>query len=154
MPHHVEHKLLPHDPDQLFAMVADVERYPEFLPWCLGARVTRREGDMMWADLVIGFKMVRERFSSRVELDRAGRRIEVREAGGPFKRLSNRWLFTPVPGGCAVDLTVDFEFRSPLLRQIMELFFAEASRRMVRAFEERARCLYGAASDDRRLAGG
>lgn len=143
MPIHVERKKLPHDPDDMFAMVADVERYPEFLPWCLAARVTRREGDLMWADLVIGFKMVRERFSSRVELDREGRRIEVREAGGPFKHLTNRWTFEPDPAGCVVDFSLDFEFRSPVLRQIMGVFFHEAVRRMVRAFEDRARRLYG-----------
>jgi len=143
MPTYTERRALPHTPDELFAMVADVERYPEFLPWCLAARVTRREEGFMWADLVIGFTMVRERFSSRVEIDREGRRIEVREVNGPFKHLSNRWVFEPDPRGCVVDFAVDFEFRSPVLRQIMGVFFHEAVRRMVRAFEERARRLYG-----------
>ncbi len=144
MPVHAEQRVLPYTPDQLFDLVADVERYPEFLPWCLAARVTRRERDMLWADLLIGFKMVRERFTSRVTLDRANHRIDVIYEEGPFKHLDNRWLFKPAANGhCQLDFHVEFEFRSALLSRIIGVLFHEAVRRMVHAFEGRARKLYG-----------
>ncbi|MBM3480497.1 MAG: type II toxin-antitoxin system RatA family toxin, partial [Alphaproteobacteria bacterium] len=86
MPTHAEKRLLPYSPEQLFDLVAQVERYPEFLPWCLAARIRSRSEDAVVADLVIGFRMIRERFTSHVRLDRA-RRIDVRYADGPFKYL-------------------------------------------------------------------
>ncbi|GAA4258185.1 type II toxin-antitoxin system RatA family toxin [Azospirillum formosense] len=143
MPTHAEKKVLPYTPEQMYRLVADVEKYPEFLPWCLAARIRRREGDVMFADLVIGFKMVRERFTSRVELDEAGRRINVQYTEGPFQYLNNHWIFTPHEGGVCVDFYVDFEFRSKMLQKIMGVLFNEAVRRMVQAFETRANQLYG-----------
>ncbi|WP_353860782.1 type II toxin-antitoxin system RatA family toxin [Azospirillum formosense] len=144
MPTHAEKKVLPYTPEQMYRLVADVEKYPEFLPWCLAARIRRREGDVMFADLVIGFKMVRERFTSRVELDEANRRINVQYTEGPFQYLNNHWIFTPHEGGVCVDFYVDFEFRSKMLQKIMGVLFNEAVRRMVQAFETRAAQLYGA----------
>jgi coenzyme Q-binding protein COQ10 len=144
MPTHAEKKVLPYTPEQMFRLVADVERYPEFLPWCLAARVRRREGPVMWADLIIGFKLLRERFTSRVELDEPASRINVRYTEGPFKHLDNHWLFEPHPNGCRIDFFVDFEFRSRMLQQVMGLFFNEAVRLMVNSFENRAKQLYGA----------
>ncbi|AWJ87579.1 MULTISPECIES: type II toxin-antitoxin system RatA family toxin [Azospirillum] len=144
MPTHAEKKVLPYTPEQMYRLVADVEKYPEFLPWCLAARIRRREGDVMFADLVIGFKMVRERFTSRVELDEANRRINVQYTEGPFQYLNNHWIFTPHEGGVCVDFYVDFEFRSKMLQKIMGVLFNEAVRRMVQAFETRANQLYGA----------
>ncbi|CAO3378496.1 type II toxin-antitoxin system RatA family toxin [Azospirillum argentinense] len=143
MPTHAEKKVLPYTPEQMYRLVADVEKYPEFLPWCLAARIRRREGDVMFADLVIGFKMVRERFTSRVELDEASRRINVQYTEGPFQYLNNHWIFTPQDGGVCVDFYVDFEFRSKMLQKIMGVLFNEAVRRMVQAFETRANQLYG-----------
>ncbi|AIB13741.1 coenzyme Q-binding protein COQ10 [Azospirillum brasilense] len=143
MPTHAEKKVLPYTPEQMYRLVADVEKYPEFLPWCLAARIRRREGDVMFADLVIGFKMVRERFTSRVELDEANRRINVQYTEGPFQYLNNHWIFTPHEGGVCVDFYVDFEFRSKMLQKIMGVLFNEAVRRMVQAFETRANQLYG-----------
>jgi len=143
MPVHSEKKVLPYTPEQMFRLVADVERYPEFLPWCVAARIRRRDGAVIWADLVIGFKMLRERFTSRVELNEPDGRIEVSYAEGPFKHLVNRWAFEPAEGGCRIDFFLDFEFRSRVLQQMMGVFFGEAVRRMVLAFETRARQLYG-----------
>ena len=143
MPTHAEHRLLPYTPEQLFDLVADVERYPEFLPWCLAARVRSRQGNTITADLLIGFKMVRERFTSRVVLDRP-RHIDVSYEEGPFRYLNNHWDFIPQPGGqCRIDFYVDFEFRSRVLQKIIGVLFNEAVKRMVAAFEARARQLYG-----------
>ena len=124
MPTHAEYRLLPYTQEQLFNLVADVERYPEFLPWCLGARV-------------------RERFTSRVVLDRP-QRIDVSYAEGPFRYLNNQWEFIAQPGGqCLIDFYVDFEFRSRVLQKIIGMLFHEAVKRMVAAFEARARQLNG-----------
>ena len=144
MPTHAEHRLLPYTQEQLFNLVADVERYPEFLPWCRGARVRERTGNVITADLLIGFKMVRERFTSRVALDRP-QRIDVSYAEGPFRYLNNHWSFLPQDdGSCVIDFYVDFEFRSRVLQKIIGMLFHEAVKRMVAAFEARARQLYGA----------
>jgi len=145
MPTHAEERVLPYAPEQLFSLVADIERYPEFLPWCVGARIKERRPDLIVADLIIGFRMFRERFTSRVSLDRP-RRIDVEYAEGPFRYLNNHWTFTSDPKGCRVDFFVDFEFRSRLLQRLIEVLFSEAVRRMVGAFEKRARDLYGAPS--------
>lgn len=146
MPTHAEKRVLPYTQAQLFDLVADVERYPEFLPWCLAARIRKRDGETIHADLVIGFKMVRERFTSRVVL-RHPDKIAVTYAEGPFKYLNNHWGFTPLPNGCEIDFFVDFEFKSRMLQKIIEVLFNEAVRRMVAAFEGRARQLYGSGSD-------
>jgi coenzyme Q-binding protein COQ10 len=143
MPTHAERRKLPYTAEQLFDLVADVERYPEFLPWCVGARTRERTPTLITADLLIGFKMVRERFTSRVILDRP-HRIDVSYAEGPFRYLDNHWDFIPQEeGGCVIDFHVDFEFRSRMLQKIIEVLFNEAVKRMVSAFEGRARQLYG-----------
>lgn len=144
MPTHAEKRVLPYTPEQLFRLVAEVERYPEFLPWAVASRIRKREGNVIWADLVIGFKMVRERFTSKVVLDEPGRRIDVEYAEGPFHHLNNHWIFHPHPDGCLVDFYVDFEFRNKVLQTIIGALFNEAVRRMVAAFETRAHQLYGA----------
>lgn len=146
MPTHAEKRVVPFSPDQLFDLVADVQRYPEFLPWCVGARIRKREGDLIVADLVIGYKMIRERFTSRVTLSRDKNRIDVEYADGPFKYLNNHWIFEQREDGCLIDFYVDFEFRSKMLQKIISVFFNEAVRRMVAAFESRAHDLYGPAS--------
>ncbi|HEY9539176.1 MAG TPA: type II toxin-antitoxin system RatA family toxin [Kiloniellaceae bacterium] len=143
MPIHKEKRVLPYSPAQLYGLVIDIEHYPEFLPWCQGARVRTRQENLIVADLIIGFKMFRERFTSRVKPDPAGRRIDVTYAEGPFKYLENHWVFEDHPQGCLIDFYVDFEFRSKLLQKVIEGLFHEAVRRMVRAFETRANQLYG-----------
>ena len=141
MPTHAEKRFLPHTPEQLFDLVADIESYPEFLPWCTASRIREREGDTLRADLVIGFKVFRERFTSTVALDRP-ERIDVRYDNGPFRYLNNHWVFIPAEGGCVIDFYVDFEFRSRLLQSLIGAVFNEAVRRMVTAFETRAGVLY------------
>jgi coenzyme Q-binding protein COQ10 len=156
MPTHAEKRFLPYRPEQLFELVASVDRYPEFLPWCIAARIRSREklpGEpsktLITADLVIGFRMVRERFTSRVTLT-PPRRIDVSYSEGPFRYLNNHWIFEPVApspehpaGGTMLDFYVDFEFHSKLLQSLMSMLFNEAVRRMVAAFEGRAKQLYG-----------
>jgi coenzyme Q-binding protein COQ10 len=142
MPTHAEKRFLPYTPEQVFDLVADIERYPEFLPWCVGARIRERRDNVILGDLLIGWRMVREKFTSRVTLDRPGR-IDVEYAEGPFKYLKNHWLFECQPGGCLVDFYVDFEFRSRMLQGVIAALFNEAVKRMVSAFEKRAKELYG-----------
>jgi coenzyme Q-binding protein COQ10 len=146
MPTHAERRFLPYTADQLYALVADVERYPEFLPWCVGARIKRREeqGRVLIADLIIGFKVLRERYTSRVVLGTG--RIDVSYIDGPFKRLDNHWQFEPGDGGAWLDFYVDFEFKNRLLQGLMGALFNEAVKLMVGAFENRAKALYGAGS--------
>ncbi|NNG02974.1 MAG: type II toxin-antitoxin system RatA family toxin [Inquilinus sp.] len=143
MPTHAEQKLLPYSQAQLFDLVADIERYPEFLPWCLATRTRERQGAVLISDMVIGFRMVRERFTSRVTLARPDR-IDVEYTHGPLSHLNNHWRFLPHPEGCVIDFYVDFEFRSRVLQKLIGVLFNEAVKRMVGAFEERAHALYGA----------
>jgi len=145
MPTHAEQRHLPHTPQQLFDLVADIKRYPEFLPWCRGARVRTETETEVVADLIIGFKGITERFTSRVKLDRQALAIHVAYEDGPFKYLNNHWKFLPGEdeGHCTIDFYVDFEFRSRLLQKMIEFLFEEAVRRMVAAFETRANQLYG-----------
>jgi coenzyme Q-binding protein COQ10 len=141
---HTETRRLPYTPEQMFDLVADVARYPEFLPWCMGARIREQQADMVLADLMIGFKMVREKFTSRVWLKRAERRIDVEYINGPFRQLQNHWTFLDEPnGGCRIEFFLEFEFNSAMLQKLIGVLFHEAVRRMVGAFESRAKQLYG-----------
>ncbi len=147
MPQHSEKRKLPYTAQQMYDLVADVARYPEFLPWTAAARIRARQdfGDheVMEADLVISFKVFRERFGSRVVLWPARHRIETDYLDGPFKHLHSHWEFRDCEGGCEVDFAVDFEFRNAILQKIIGVVFHEAMLRIVRAFEERAVALYG-----------
>lgn len=142
MPTHAEKRVLRYTPEQMFDLVADVRRYPEFLPWCVASRIVSHSDTELLADLTIGFKMFRETFRSRVQLDRP-REVRVQYENGPFRYLNNTWKFTPVEGGTEVDFFVDFEFRSALLQAVIGVVFNEAVRLMVRSFERRAMILYG-----------
>ena len=142
MPTHAEKKILRYTPEQLFDMVADVRRYPEFLPWCVGARVISHKDGELVADLTIGFKMFRETFRSQVTLERP-QHVHVRYLNGPFRYLNNHWRFLPHPQGTEVHFFVDFEFRSRLLQAVIGTVFEQAVSLMVRAFERRAMILYG-----------
>lgn len=143
MPTHAETKTVTYTPEQLFALVADVGKYPQFLPWCVAAKVKSRTASEEVADLTIGFGPFRETFTSRVILTPPGL-IKVRYENGPFRYLNNQWKFQPDPKGCKVDFFVDFEFKSRLLQAAIGVVFNEAVRRMVNAFLKRARDVYGA----------
>lgn len=141
---HSEKRVLPYSPEQLYALVADVKSYPEFLPWCMAARIRHQDDYALEADLIIGFQMFRERFTSYVTLDPDDLEIKVEYAEGPFKYLTNEWRFLEHDDGCEIDFYVDFEFNSRLLQSVIETLFTEAVRRMVGAFENRADTLYQA----------
>jgi len=143
MPTHSEHKVVHYRPEQLFDLVADVGKYPDFLPWCVAARVLSRTDTELVADLTIGFGPFRESFKSRVALQRP-EKIRVRYENGPFRYLNNQWGFVPHPAGTTVNFFVDFEFRSRLLQAAIGVVFNEAVRRMVNAFIKRAGDIYGA----------
>ncbi len=147
MPTHSETRRLPYSAQQMYDLVADVARYPEFLPWTAAARirsVTEEEDRaIMLADLVISFKVFRERFGSRVTLYPQARKIDTEYLDGPFKHMVSNWAFTDAEDGSDVHFHVDFEFRNKLLQSTATLFFNDAMQRIVRAFERRAGELYG-----------
>ena len=150
MPQHKDSRILPYTADQMYALVADIERYPEFLPWNSAARIRARrpgpeaDSELVEADLVISLKVFRERFGSRVTLWPDERRIDTEYLDGPFKYLKSGWSFADLPhGSCKVDFFVDFEFRNAILGKVIGVVFGEAMSRIVRAFEDRARALYG-----------
>jgi coenzyme Q-binding protein COQ10 len=146
---HAERKIVPFAPRQIFDLVADVPRYPEFLPWCTAARVRKQEGPNVEIDeLAIGFGPLHETFVSRVTKTPDapdGPRIETVGIEGPFKSLTSHWQFRPHPDGTEIVFALEFEFRSRLLQHTMRVLFAEAVKRMVAAFEARAKQLYGKA---------
>lgn len=149
MPTHREKKRLPYTAQQMFDLVADVASYPKFLPWTAAARIRSRTpiegGELVIADLVISFKVFRERFGSRVEILQDRMLINTEYLDGPFKYMKSSWGFRDLPeGGCEVDFFVDFEFRSAILQGIIGVVFNEAMQRVVRAFEARAAELYNA----------
>jgi len=149
MPTHSETRTLPYSAQQMYDLVADVASYPKFLPWCAAARIrsVTPKGDAreMLADLVISFKVFRERFGSRVLLRDEAMSIDTEYLDGPFKFLKSTWDFKDVEGGCDVSFFVDFEFRNVILQKAIGLVFNEAMHRIVAAFEARAAELYGGA---------
>jgi coenzyme Q-binding protein COQ10 len=142
MPTHAESRIVPYRAEQIFDLVADVGKYPQFLPWCAASRVKSRTPAEEVADLTIAFGPFRETFTSRVALDRP-HVVRVSYEQGPFRYLNNQWKFTPDPRGCRVDFFVDFEFRNRLLQSAIGVVFNQAVRRMVDAFLKRAGELYG-----------
>ena len=150
MPTHAEKRDVHYSADEMYALIADVGRYPEFLPWCAAARVRGTKplpdgtGEVMEADLVVSFKVYRERFGSRVTLRPEARTIDVEYLEGPFRYLQNHWRFIATgENSCMIDFFVDFEFHSAILQKLIGLVFHEAMMRIVRAFERRAEALYG-----------
>lgn len=143
MPSHNETRILPYTPSQLFDLVIEIERYPEFLPWCRRTRVRERSDGKIVSDMEIGYKLFSETFTSLVTVKRP-RKIMVEYVSGPLSRLSNAWEFEPSgKSACKLSFKVDFDFRSPLMRAAMEIFFDKALSRMVSAFEARAIEIYG-----------
>ncbi|MEL7132100.1 MAG: type II toxin-antitoxin system RatA family toxin [Pseudomonadota bacterium] len=144
---HSETRFLPYTPQQMYDLVADVGQYPEFLPWCAAARVRKvtPKGDtqVMEADLVISFKVFRERFASCVVLYPNAHKIDTEYLDGPFRYMKSNWSFSDADSGCDVSFFVDFEFKNAILQGIIGVVFNEAMQRIVRAFERRAAELYG-----------
>jgi len=145
---HSETRTLPYSADQMYALIADIESYPQFLPWCVGCRIRSRRnvavGEVVDADMIVSFKVFREKFGSRVTLTPQQRKIDVEYLDGPFKYLINNWSFAPIDDqSCEVSFFVDFEFKSIVLQKLIGLVFHEAMQRVVRAFEARAVSLYG-----------
>lgn len=140
---------VPYAPDDMFSLVAGIDRYPEFLPWCAGARIRRRDmengKEVLLADLIVSYKVFREQFTSRVTLDRDARIIDVGYVQGPFSYLHNNWRFEPLPdGGTRIHFCIDFEFKSATLQKMIGAVFSRAFGRMMEAFIDRADELYGA----------
>ncbi len=148
MHHHKETRVLPYTPQQMFDLVADIEKYPEFLPWCTSAKIVERAEGEVSADVMIGYGPLHETYTSRVTLDRA-KRIEVVGIKGPFRYLNNTWEFSRAKGGCSVVFCIDFAFKSFLLQTMMGAVFHRAVAHMVTAFEDRA-CRHFAAVPKRR----
>lgn len=142
---HTEIRFSPYTPKQLYALVLDVDRYPEFLPWCRGARITRREQDAFYAELIISFKGMTERYTSKVKGNDTGTEpnIDVSLVSGPFEYLSNHWRFEAVEGGAYIHFMLDFKFKSRILDTLIGGLFSRATEKMTRAFLERAETLYG-----------
>lgn len=138
-----ETRQLPYSAEQMFDLVADVKRYREFLPWVIATRVRSDSETEMVADMVVGFKAIRESFTSRVTKDRPNE-IVVHYVDGPLSDLDNSWTFRPTgPNSCEIDFCVDFEFRNKVFQALAGQYFDRAFRRMVEAFENRAHQLYG-----------
>lgn len=144
MPAHNEIRHLPWTAEQMFDLVADVARYGEFLPWVSAVRVRSDSETEMVADLIVGFKALKEKFTSRVTKERPGH-VHVDYIEGPLKHLHNDWHFANVEGGCHVEFSVDFAFRNRLFETIAGQYFDKALRKMTDAFEARAHALYGVA---------
>ncbi len=144
-------RVLPYAPDQLLALVGDVESYPKFLPWVSAVRTWNRTPPKdgvgsVDAEAKVGFAFIRETFATRVKLDASSRTIDVSLLYGPFKRLSNHWTFTPEGDGARIEFTIDFEFKSRLLDAILAANLHTAAERLIACFEARAKALYGAAA--------
>lgn len=149
MARHTVSRRLPYTPQQLFALVGDVERYPEFVPWVThmrtwNAQVLPDQVTSVDAEAAVGFSFLRERFATRVRRDPVKGLIEVGLLSGPFRKLENRWRFTAEPdGGTRIDFLIDFEFRVRLLDALLRANFDRAVNRLIECFEARARELYG-----------
>jgi len=134
----------PYLPSQLFQLVADIESYPEFLPWCSAARILSKDGNVWLAELVIHFKAFHEKYTSKVMLDEETCTIMVEMVSGPFTHLHNHWRFTPAPaGGTSIDFELDFAFRSVILEKLIGFMFEKACAKMSEAFVKRAQAIYG-----------
>ncbi len=139
---------VPYSAGQMFALVAEIERYPEFLPWCVALRIIGRKSDgdieYLTSEMVVAYRVFREKFRSLVRLDRANCRIDVDYIDGPFRSLKNGWAFRPRPDyGSIVDFSIDFEFRSFVLQATAQAVFERAFLKMSEAFVERAKSVYG-----------
>ena len=143
MPRHSEKRIVPYTPEQMFSLVADVERYPEFLPWCVATRIRSRQDNEFTADLIAAFAAFREQYTSRVKLDPDASVILIEYIDGPFEHLTNRWHFGALDSGCEISFDIDFRFRSKTLEVLISGVFTKAIKKMTASFETRAHRLYG-----------
>ena len=143
MPNHFIETILPYSPKQLYDLVADIESYPKFIPWCDAARILEREGSVVLADLVIRFKGVGGKYTSRVLFDENEHEISVELAQGPFEHLYQGWKFSKIAVGTKIEFDIDFALRSKFLEKIVDLMFYDACKKMMEAFTNRAKELYG-----------
>jgi coenzyme Q-binding protein COQ10 len=147
MPTHRESRIVPYTPEQMFALVAEVERYPEFLPWCRAVRVWERGEGWLTAEMTVAFAAVTERYTSHVRLT-PPQRVAVTQQKGVFHHLENRWEFVHCAEGTRVEFFLDFSFRSRLPERMLGKVFAHAAEKMTQAFLERAQALYGSVYTD------
>lgn len=147
MPSHTEQQFLPYTPQQLFDLVVDIEKYPEFLPWCRAARILERKEKEFLGELIISFPPITESYTSRVTLSEP-HSIDVVMVKGPFEYLTNQWKFTPTETGTRIDFSLDFKFRSRILEKLIGSLFSKATNKMVGAFKKRAQELYGSQKTD------
>ncbi len=144
---HREVRIVPYPAELMYRVVSDVEQYPQFLPWVLGLRVKSRSKTTVIAEMMVGYKGFREKYSSRVQLDAAALAVDVTQAEGPFRTLENHWRFVPTaPDACEVHFAIAFEFRNRLLGAVAGAAFEKAMMRMTEAFEARAAALSGTAA--------
>ena len=136
---HRETRQVPYPAELMYAVVSDVEKYPQFLPWVLALRVLSRRENGMTAEMAVGYGALRERYTSDVTLTPAIRRIDVTQIKGPFKTLENHWQFTPREGGCEIAFSILFEFKSRLLHSVAGAKFEKVMLKMADAFEARAK---------------
>ena len=150
MPLHKETRIVPYTVDQMFSVVADMERYPEFLPWCTDLKILKREqegsADIAFAEMAVAYHGIAERYVSRVHLDSRAGLIEAKHVEGPFKKLDTRWRFVPLAQGCEVHFLIEFAFGNPLLSAVAGVAFGFVSARMAEAFIQRADDLYRSVS--------
>ena len=142
MTKHFEKRKVPYSSLKMFDLVSDIEKYPDFLPWCLASRVISNDKNIVIADLMIGFQVFKEKFRSKVKLDRKNMIISVTYEDGPFKFLTNKWDFKENKNHCEINFYLDFEFKNIFFQSLMERLFSDAVKRMVAAFEKRAAYLY------------
>jgi coenzyme Q-binding protein COQ10 len=144
---HTETRRVPYPAELMYRVVSDVEHYPQFLPWVLGLRVKSRSGNVIFAEMMVGYKSFREKYTSKIVLDPAALTVDVTQADGPFRKLENHWRFTPQgPDACDVHFAIAFEFRSRLLGAVAGAAFEKALMKMTEAFEARAAALSGASA--------
>ncbi|HEY2071705.1 MAG TPA: type II toxin-antitoxin system RatA family toxin [Rhizomicrobium sp.] len=146
MPSHKETRVVPYTADLMFQIVSDVERYPQFVPWCVGLRILKRESvgprEILLCDTIVGFKGLRERYTSRATLVARDHRIDVEQVDGMFRKLETHWRFTPEGDACCrIDFEIAFEFKSRVLGAIAGGAFGLVLSRMTHAFEDRAKAL-------------
>ena len=154
MPAFATQRQVPYTPADMFALIADIEKYPEFVPLCEALRIRKKYTDqrgheILIADMTCGYKAIRESFISRVKLDPANNKILVEYIDGPFRYLENTWSFTPRPNGCTVSFDIKYEFKSPMLGLLVGGLFDRAFRKFTGAFEARAKEIYGCTVQNR-----
>lgn len=140
---HSETRISPYTASQIMDLIIDVEKYPEFLPWCINSRILKKYNqDEFDAELTIGYKNLRQRYTSRIKINYTSNTIDVYAIRGPFSCLRNLWQFKPMNNGCSITFNLDFEFKSMILSSLMKAFFCKAVKAMVDSFEKRAYLMY------------